>query len=118
MRQVCTYGFISFMNSKFLQLGDSQSYCFSPFRALQHYENILVDQSKCTYYPNCFIIYFGQVAAEDSSGDEFEDVPEKEGLELVIPAELRQEYGLEPISHETSTSTLACTGASKGSKSF
>ena len=40
--------------------------------------------------------------ADDGSGDEesaddFEDVPEKEGLELLIPKEKRAEYGLEPL---------------------
>ena len=34
---------------------------------------------------------------DDDDTDDFEDVPEKEGLELVIPPSKRAEYGLEPL---------------------
>ena len=34
---------------------------------------------------------------DDDDDDDFEDVPEKEGLELVIPPSKRAEYGLEPL---------------------
>ena len=36
--------------------------------------------------------------AEEEDTEDFEDVPEKEGLELVIPSHKRAEYGLEPLS--------------------
>ena len=39
---------------KFLQLGD-KPHCSQYFHASERYENTLVDQSKCTYYPNYFI---------------------------------------------------------------
>ena len=35
---------------------------------------------------------------EDDDSEEFEDVPEKEGMQLVIPPSERAEYGLEPLS--------------------
>ena len=40
---------------------------------------------------------FVQEADDDDDDDDFEDVPEKEGLELVIPPSKRAEYGLEPL---------------------
>ena len=42
---------------KFSQLRDSQTTLLTPFRASLHYENSLVDQSKCMYYPNYFITH-------------------------------------------------------------
>ena len=41
---------------KFSQLGDSQPHCSRYFRASKRDENTFVDQSKCTYYTNYFII--------------------------------------------------------------
>ena len=42
---------------------------------------------------------------EDDDTDDFEDVPEKEGIQLVIPPNERGEYGLESLSatHQSST---------------
>ena len=60
------------------------------------------------------MIIFDQVAAEEGSDDEFEDVPEKEGLELEIPAELRQEYGLEPLTGTMTSSRLDVEEPTKG----
>lgn len=65
----------------------------------------LIDFSSVNWFSNYWLNIFDQVAAEDSSDDEFEDVPEKEGLELKIPAELRLEYGLEPLPRTVTSST-------------
>ena len=48
--EVRLYSCISFM-----KLGHSQPYRSRHFRVSQRYKNTLVDQSKCTYYPNYFI---------------------------------------------------------------
>ncbi|CAG2169690.1 unnamed protein product [Oppiella nova] len=54
----------------------------------------------------------------DDSDDDFEEVPEKEGLELIIPEHLRHEYGLEPLDHSmpsTSNASSSCGEASQTS---
>lgn len=43
---------------------------------------------------------------DDDSDDDFEDVPEKEGYEPVIPPHKRAEYGLEPLVPSSSTSPV------------
>ncbi|XP_061109308.1 UV-stimulated scaffold protein A isoform X1 [Conger conger] len=44
---------------------------------------------------------------DDEDDNDFEEVPEKEGLELHIPDHLRAEYGLEPASASTSSAKPA-----------
>ena len=42
---------------------------------------------------------------EDDDTEDFEDVPEKEGVQLVIPPSGKEEYGLEPLSETQQLST-------------
>lgn len=42
---------------------------------------------------------------EDDDTEDFEDVPEKEGIQLVIPPNEREEYGLEPLTTAPQPST-------------
>lgn len=42
---------------------------------------------------------------EDDDTEDFEDVPEKEGIQLVIPSSEKEEYGLEPLSTAQQSST-------------
>ncbi|CAG2109671.1 unnamed protein product [Medioppia subpectinata] len=52
----------------------------------------------------------------DDSDDDFEEVPEKEGLEMFIPEHLRHEYGLEPLDHNQ-PSTSGASSSSSGQSS-
>lgn len=42
---------------------------------------------------------------EDDDTEDFEDVPEKEGIQLVIPPSDKEEYGLEPLPRAQQSST-------------
>ena len=56
-KHIWTHNFLS-CNCKFSQLGDRTNHITHIIFMLQSYENTLVDQSKCTYYPNYFIKHF------------------------------------------------------------
>lgn len=47
-----------------------------------------------------------KVHGSDSEDDDFEEVPEKEGYEPVIPQHLRAEYGLDPLPSSQNKTTI------------